>query len=82
MKVPIGSALLVVLGVLASAACSGITARAAEARVTDPAPPGACATAISRLETALNEARMQGRVVASAPESAVRCFIISRRAIP
>jgi hypothetical protein len=69
MKVPIESALLVVLGVLASAACSGIAARAAKAGVTDPAPPGACGTAISRLETALNEARTQGRVVANAPES-------------
>jgi hypothetical protein len=67
MKVPIGSALLVVLGVLASAGCSGTAARAAEAGVTDPAP--ACGTAISRLETALNEARTQGRVVANGPES-------------
>lgn len=69
MRAPIGSVLAVVL---ASAACTaGWTgaARAVEAGVTDdPAPKGACGAAIGRLEAALNEARANGRVVASAPE--------------
>jgi hypothetical protein len=72
MKAPIDSPLVVVLGVLTSAACTGIwfeTARAAEAGITDSAPPGACGAAIARLETALSEARAHGHVVASAPES-------------
>ena len=70
MRAPIGSVLAVVV---ASAACTaGWTgaARAVEAGVTDdPAPKGACGAAIGRLEAALNEARANGRVVASAPES-------------
>jgi hypothetical protein len=45
------------------------TARAAEAAGTDSAPPGACGAAIAQLETALNEARTQWHVVASASES-------------
>lgn len=72
MKAPIGSALVVVLGVAASAACAGAWsrgARAVESGVNDPAPPGACRAAITRLETALNEALARGRVVGSAPES-------------
>ena len=73
MKAPIGSPLVVVLGVLTSAACTTGTwfgtARAAEAGITDSAPPGACGAAIARLETALSEARAHGHVVASAPES-------------
>jgi hypothetical protein len=72
MKAPVGSALVVVLGVMAITACAGTwlgTAQAAEAGVADPAPRGACGTAIGRLETALNEARARGHVVASAPES-------------
>jgi hypothetical protein len=72
MKAQIESALVVVFGVLTSAACAGTwfgTARAAEAGITDATPPGACSAAIARLETALNEARAHGHVVASAPES-------------
>jgi hypothetical protein len=70
MTTPIRSALVVVF--LASAACTGAwigVARAVEAGVADPAPIGACGAAIARLETALNQARGNGRVVASAPES-------------
>jgi hypothetical protein len=70
MTTPIRSALVVVF--LASAACTGAwigVARAEEAGVADPAPIGACGAAIARLETALNQARGNGRVVASAPES-------------
>jgi hypothetical protein len=72
MKAPVESGLVVVLGALMGAACAGTwfgAARAAEAGVTDSAPRGACRAAIVRLETALNEARTQGRVVASAPQS-------------
>jgi hypothetical protein len=72
MPAPVRSALLVVLGVFTGAACAGTcfgTARAAEADVTEQAPPGACGAAIARLETALSEARAHGHVVASAPES-------------
>jgi hypothetical protein len=69
MKTPVQSTLVVVLGVLTGGACNETTARAAEAGVTDSAPPGACGAAIARLETALNESRVQGRVVASAPQS-------------
>ncbi len=72
MTAPVASALVVVLVVLTGAACAGTcfgTARAAEADVTDTAPPGACGAAIARLETALNEARAYGHVVANAPES-------------
>jgi hypothetical protein len=72
MKAPVDSGFVVVLGVLTGAACAGAwfaTARAAEAGVIDSAQHGACGAAIARLETALNEARTQGRVVASAPES-------------
>jgi hypothetical protein len=72
MKASVGSALVLVLGVLMGAACVGTwfgTARAAQAGVTDSAPPGACGAAIARLETALKEARTQGRVVGSARES-------------
>jgi hypothetical protein len=72
MKAPVESALVLVLGILMGAACAGTwfgTARAAQAGAADPAPPGACGAAIARLETALEEARTQGRVVASARES-------------
>jgi len=68
MKAPIGTALVVVLVVLASTDWIR-AARAAEAGVTDPAPTGACRAAIERLETVMNQARANGRVVASAPES-------------
>jgi len=70
MTAPTRSALVVVF--VASAACSGAwigVARAVEAGVADPVPIGACGAAIARLETALNQARANGRVVASAPES-------------
>jgi hypothetical protein len=72
MKAPVESALVVMLGVLTGVGCAGTwfgAARATEAGVTDQASPGACKAAIVRLETALNEAHTQGRVVASAPES-------------
>ncbi len=72
MKAPLKSPLVVMLGVLTSAACAGTwfgTAGAAEAGITDSAAPGACGAAIARLETALSEARAHGHVVASAPES-------------
>jgi hypothetical protein len=72
MKAPVESALVLVLGVSMGAACGGTwfgTARAAQAGATEPAPPGACGAAIARLQTALEEARSQGRVVASARES-------------
>jgi hypothetical protein len=72
MKAPVESALVLVLGVFMGPACAGTwsgTARAAQAGVTDSAPPGACGAAIARLETALEQARTQGRVVASARES-------------
>jgi hypothetical protein len=69
MKASIGSALVVLLGVAASTTWIG-AARAVEAGVADdPAPKGACGAAIARLETVLNQARVNGRVVASAPES-------------
>ena len=66
------STLVVVLGVFTAAACAGTcfgTAHGAEAPVADNASPGACGAAIARLETALNEARAHGHVVANAPES-------------
>jgi hypothetical protein len=72
MNARVESALAILLGALTAAACAGTwfgTTRAARAGVTDSAPPGACGAAIGRLETALNEARTQGRVVASAPQS-------------
>jgi hypothetical protein len=72
MKAPVESAFVVVLRVLTGVACAGAwfgTAQAAEAGVTDSAPHGACGAAIARLATALEEARAQGRVVASAPEA-------------
>jgi hypothetical protein len=72
MRASVESALVLVLGVSVGAACAGIwfgTARAAQAGVTGSAPPGACGAAIARLETALQEARTQGRVVGSARES-------------
>jgi len=69
MKAPIGSALVVLLGVAASAAwIRAVPAVEAEV-INDPAPKGACGAAIARMETALNQARASGRVVASAPES-------------
>jgi hypothetical protein len=49
--------------------------RAAEAG--DPAPLGECGTAISRLETALNEAPSQGALWRTHRSLSVRCFIIS-----
>ena len=72
MKAAVESTLVLVLGVLMGAACAGTwfgTARAVEAGVTDSTRPGACGAAIARLETALTQARTQGRVVASARES-------------
>jgi hypothetical protein len=72
MKAPVESALVLMLGALTGVGCAGTwigTARAGESGVTDSASPGACKAAIARLETALNEARTQGRVVASAPQS-------------
>jgi hypothetical protein len=69
MKAPIGSALIVLLGVAASTAWIH-TASAVEAEaINDPAPKGACGAAIARMETALDQARANGRVAGSAPES-------------
>jgi hypothetical protein len=70
MKTPIGPTLIVLLGVAVSAAWIR-PAPAVEADVAgDPAPKkGACGAAIARVETVLSEARANGRVVASAPES-------------
>ena len=69
MRTPTGSALIVLLGVAASVAWIR-PAPAVEAEViNDPAPVGACGAAIARVETALDQARASGRVVATAPES-------------
>jgi hypothetical protein len=71
MKASVGPALIVVLGVAVAAACPthSATAQAAETNVTDPSPPGTCRAAITRLETALDEALARGRPLATAPES-------------
>jgi hypothetical protein len=72
MKASVGSALIVALGVAVAAACAGthsVTAQATETNVTDPSPPGACRAAITRLETALDDALARGRPLATAPES-------------
>jgi hypothetical protein len=69
MTAPVGSAFVVVLAVLTGAACAGTSGTAQAAEATDSAPPGACGAAIARLETALDEARAHGHVVANAPES-------------
>ena len=69
MKAPIGSALIVVLGIASSVAWIGAAPAVEAEAIDDPAPKGACGAAIARLETALNQARASGRVIASAPES-------------
>ena len=68
MKAPVGSALIVAIGVVASAAWVR-TAPAVEAVIDDPAPKGACGAAIARMETVLNQARTNGLGVLTAPES-------------
>jgi hypothetical protein len=68
MKAPVWSALIVAIGVVASATWVG-TAPAVEAVIDDPAPKGACGAAIARVEMVLNQARTNGLGVLSAPES-------------
>jgi len=65
-------AFVVVLGIVTGTGCTGTTiaaAQGAETGVTNPAPPGACSAAITRLENALNEALLRGRPLKTAPES-------------
>ena len=66
------NSVFVVLGILTATACAGTTIAAAqsiEARVTNPAGPGACHAAIARLESVMNGALARGRPLTTAPES-------------